>query len=227
MVDFHTHRGGCALTQAAEYGGGAPAPRYGEPGELCAAGCGTVLRRTNPWDTCAACECAGHVGNPRPTVKRHEEAKVSKKLVRQAAIADYLDRNDGWHTQAELAAACGISCGSIDGILAEMDVARRSVRKGGSIASLRYAESEKTAPGPQAAPAPAAHREQSAEVAAEVPPVPSPPAADTEHEAVMSDITELELHVDLELYVLQLLADLDPEARERVLQFAVAKWWLK
>ena len=88
------------------------------------------------------------------------------------------------------------------------------------------AQDHETAPSPQAAPAPEGSPEQPADEAAEVPSVPSPPAADTI--LGLPVVEDLELHVapDLELYVLQLLADLDPEARERVLQFAVAKWWL-
>lgn len=237
MVQLHTARGGCALTESPGYGSGAPAPRYGEPGQLCAAGCGTVLRRTNPWDTCAACQAAGHPGEARPTVKRHEEAKVSTKAERQKAIIDYLERHDGWHSLDALATALDIPRGGMSGYLATLDVARRPRSAGGGFASLRWAESQKTAPDPRAAPAPAAHREQSAEVAAEVPPVPPPPAADIitdvrahdralTTEEVEASFLELNVAPDLELYVLQLLADLDPEARERVLQFAVAKWCL-
>ena len=154
---------------------------------------------------------------------------------REAAVLEYLRPRDGWITGVEMAKALGIPKGTLTGTLGRMvgegKLAIRVPALGGGYRlagkPIDTMHDDPAPDGPSgAAPASSCPPEQPANVA----PVPDP----LPPQAGLAPFAGIILHElvegreqDAELRVLTMLDDLDDARRERVLQYAVDRWWLK
>ncbi|HEY5472077.1 MAG TPA: hypothetical protein VIK32_02690 [Candidatus Limnocylindrales bacterium] len=247
---------------------------YGELGDRCA--CGGLLSAYNPRDRCNLCgggkkrsrrrgastSAHGEAVTSAAPAPRHipgeeidmaaEQRRVKKQ--RQEDALAYLQRDKGWHSGPEVAAAIGVPKGSIFGILGRMvgdgKLESRNSAKGGGYrlrATGGVVKAHKTAPpkpteppnevfrGGQrppfdSAPAgPAGAAPVTAELDPEQPaseaPAPSPEPLQAPVPFAGLTQTYLEgVSLSTELRILSDLEDLTDDVRERVLQYAVSRW---
>jgi hypothetical protein len=173
----------------------------------------------------------------RPTREELElaAAQQRKRGEAKAAVLAFVQQHGGWTACSEVAKGAGVSTGRATvGLQHWWQEGKLERRKGERGYEYRARGGERdvslpvtfretmddVAPTPSTAPAPEPDREQPASAAAEAATPSAPPP--------FAGITVLEVSTehDAEIRVLQLLDELADERRERVLQFAVSKWWL-
>jgi len=198
---------------------------YG-PGRVCTLpGCTTILRRTHKGPVCDPCQDNG----------RCEQGRGMDRQEREAAVLEYIRPRDGWITSVEMAKALGIPKGTLMGTLGRMVKERTLVSRipakgggyripatGGVVASLPKTAPDLIPPAPAPVMPPP---EQPADEAPASGPLP-PQAGLAPFAGILHELVEGR-EQDAELRVLTMLDDLDDARRERVLQYAVDRWWLK
>jgi len=222
-----------------------PRPRKHAPGRVCATpGCGTILRSTNPDQTCDPCQRKAR--RARETQKEAVTLAAGKQqqktVEREAKILAYLADGE-WHHARACAEAIGFTADGTKHLLQGMAsdgliegggrggkgyrLRQDVVAKASAVVKDAAADCQVSEPAPDTSPAPAPDPPSGAtpDAAASAPQTPSGPPA---FGGMTVDWFSPKIgRVGLsEVGVLQALEDLDDEARARVLTYAVARWFV-